>query len=247
MRHHTPATGSDISEARPQGRALFRGPFGWTLREPSRPRLWVEFLLLYVGAPVVLWWLQPRLTEGNAALFALIGLTMVAGMALLALTPGWRWRELLEVRGTRWGLVAALCALFAVVIFPLAYWAVGERFLGLARAQPALLAMIWALYPWFSVLGQEVVYRPLFFRRYAPILPPGLGAILLNAALFAAAHLFYRRWETVALTFAGGLVFAWYWQRTRSFPGVFVLHWVAGGLLFTSGLGWYFYTGAIGR
>lgn len=206
--------------------------------------LWAEFIALYLLAPLALWMFLPYLN-----LFASIAVVTVIGVVLLIKTPGFEGRELVDLGRLRetWPLVAGLSLLTAVMVFPLAYTVMGERFLGLLTTQPVLLAMIWLLYPWFSVLGQEILYRPLFFKRYGGLFPSETVAILVNAFVFALAHAFFERWLTFLLTLAGGLMFAWIYTRTKSFSAVFVLHWVAGGLVFTSGLGWYFYHGAIGQ
>jgi membrane protease YdiL (CAAX protease family) len=104
------------------------------------------------------------------------------------------------------------------------------------------------LYPWFSALPQEIVYRPLFFRRYAAILPAGVWpGIVLNAALFSLAHLMYWSWIVAAMTFTGGLAFAWAYRAARSFPMAVLLHAVAGWIVFGAGLGVYFYSGYVVR
>ncbi len=100
-----------------------------------------------------------------------------------------------------------------------------------------------ALYPLLSALPQEVIFRPLFFRRYGPILPAGAGAIVLNAAVFALAHLMFWNWIVLAMTFVGGLVFAWAYAARHSFPLAVLLHVVAGWILFTVGMDVYFFAG----
>jgi membrane protease YdiL (CAAX protease family) len=104
---------------------------------------------------------------------------------------------------------------------------------------------ILALYPWFSVLGQEIVFRPLFFHRYGSLFPSPAMRIVVNALVFALAHVFFKNWVAPVMTFFGGLMFAWVYERSESFPAVFIMHWIAGGLVFTMGLGLFFYHGAI--
>jgi len=135
---------------------------------PASTRLWGEFITLYLGAPLALWLFLPYLN-----LFGSIAIVTIIGVFLLIRTPGFEPRELVDFTRLRatWPLIAGLSLLTALIIFPLAYSIMGERFLGLARQQPMLLGMIWLLYPWFSVLGQEILYRPLFFKRYGGLFP----------------------------------------------------------------------------
>jgi len=211
---------------------------------PTMSRLWLEFIALYVCAPLALWIFLPYLN-----LFASIAGVTVIGILLLIRTPGFHARELLDVGRLRetWPLVVGLSLLTAVIIFPLAYYLMGDRFLILARERPILLVMIWILYPWFSVLGQEILYRTLFFKRYGGLFSSEFIALITNAVLFAFAHAFFERWITLLITLGGGFLFAWIYTKTKSFSAVFVLHWIAGGIIFTSGMGTYFYHGAIGQ
>lgn len=176
------------------------------------------------------------------ALFAVTAL----GLALLAATPGFSWRELARGR-LRWGEVAAFAALTAAVAGAVvALTAPGSAFF-LLRHNPGLLALILLLYPVLSALPQELVFRPLFFRRYGPILPQGAAALWLNAAVFAWAHLLFWNGIVLAMTFAGGLVFAHAYRVRGSFAQAVVLHAVAGNILFAFGLGIFFYTGNVAQ
>lgn len=207
-------------------------------------RLWLEFVALYLFAPLALWVFLPYLS-----LFGSIAVVTLIGVYLLVQTPGFELRELLDVGRLRetWPLIAGLSFLVAVIIIPLAYFIMEDRFLILLRERPDILILIWLLYPWFSVLGQEILYRPLFFKRYGELFPSENLAIFVNTLVFALAHAFFERWITLLLTLGGGFLFALIYARTKSFSAVFVLHWVAGGIIFTSGMGWYFYHGAIGQ
>ncbi|MFC7703212.1 type II CAAX prenyl endopeptidase Rce1 family protein [Plastorhodobacter daqingensis] len=170
------------------------------------------------------------------------------GLVLLHVTSDFCWSELL--RGWRrigWLPVATFAVLtFAVATAVMMLTNPGGYF-WLAQNRPQLLLAIALLYPVFSALPQEIVFRPLFFRRYAELLPGTPAAILANAALFALAHLLYWNWIVIAMTFAGGLVFAWAYEVRRSFPLAVVLHTVSGLIIFAAGLGMFFYTGNIQR
>ena len=49
------------------------------------------------------------------------------------------------------------------------------------------------------------------------------------------------------MTFAGGLLFAWSYERRGNFPEAVILHSVAGIALFAVGMGVYFYSGNVVR
>ena len=72
-------------------------------------------------------------------------------------------------------------------------------------------------------------------------------ALAVNGAAFGLAHLFYMNPLTIGLTAVAGLVFGAVYLRFGSVLLTSVLHGLAGQLVFTSGLGVYFYHGAVGQ
>ena len=208
-----------------------------------RTRLWAEFLALFIGMPLAF-----AAFYGLYPLFAvLFGFTALA-MILLAATPGFRPRDL--VRGPvlgEWRLILGFAVLSMALTFGLAYALVPDRVLDLPRHQPNLWLRIMLLYPLLSAIPQEIIYRALFFRRYGELFPDRRVAIAVNGLAFALGHLFYQNPVAVGLTALSGLIFAWAYLRQRSFLLVVVLHALAGQIMFTSGLGIYFYHGAIGH
>lgn len=200
----------------------------------------VEFLAFYFGAPLVM-----ALALPPAALFpVLLGLTALA-LVLLARTPGFAWRELtLGWDGIDWRFVAAVAALTALATGLLVWLLVPGQALMLPRTMPTLWLAIMLLYPLLSALPQEVIFRPLFFRRYGDLFPSETAAVLANAALFALAHLMFWNWVALAVSAIGGLIFARGYLR-GGFPLAVVLHAICGAILFTSGLGTFFYHGAV--
>ncbi|PRX33731.1 CAAX protease self-immunity [Meinhardsimonia xiamenensis] len=209
-----------------------------------RAQLALEFVALYLIAPLVMALLLPPQWM-FPALFAVTAI----GLVLLSRTPGFRWRDLLA--GT------ARIDFRLVAVFALATGAIGtaivlalapQAFLFLPRHNPRLMGLIAAFYPLVSALPQELIFRPLFFTRYRALLPRWITAqLLLNAALFSLAHLMYWSWVVTALTFAGGLVFAWSYRVRGNFPEAVVLHAVAGVILFALGAGVWFYSGNVTR
>lgn len=209
-----------------------------------RVRLWAEFAGLFVAAPLVLALALPP-EALFPALFAVTGI----GVVLLHLTPGFAWSELRRGIGRiRWDFVAAFVFATVGVGYAVVQATAPQAFLFLPRHQPALMLMIVALYPVLSALPQEILFRPLFFRRYGGLLPARSGPqLVLNAAVFSFAHLMYWSWIVAAMTFWGGLAFAWAYRVRRNFPEAVVLHALAGIVLFALGLGVFFYSGNVSR
>jgi len=210
---------------------------------PRAGRL-IEFLAFFVAAPVFM-----AVAVDPLQMFPVLFAVTAVGLVLLHVTEGFRWRELFAGIGRiSWRFVT---------IFTLATVAVGttviltfrpDAFLLLIHTNPGLMLMIALLYPVLSALPQELVFRPLFFRRYGAILPRGITAqIVLNAALFSFVHLMYWSWIVAGMTFSGGLAFAWAYRVRGNFPEAVVLHSLAGIVVFALGLGVYFYSGNVVR
>ena len=209
---------------------------------PSHARLWAEFLAFFVGVPLLM-----AATFGLYPLFpVLIGLAGLACL-LLHLSPAWRWRKLMQgpVLG-EWRLVLAFSAATAAVSYVVIMQAAPGRFLSLPANNTGLWLAIMALYPLLSALPQELIYRSLFFERYGVLFPSKGLAIAANGAAFALGHLFFGHWVTILMTGIGGAVMGWAYLRNGSLGLAWVIHSLAGQILFTFGLGIYFYHGAAG-
>jgi membrane protease YdiL (CAAX protease family) len=210
--------------------------------ETGRLRLWLEFLSLYVLVPLLMatllpaWWIWPLLTV--ITLLALY-LLRIGGFQWHRLKTG-RW-----IASSRFTIVFVLLtsmisSLLVIELLP------GEL-LAIPRERPWLWLLILLLYPLFSALPQELIFRVLFIERYG-VLFPNTGLLLaVNAVCFGLAHVFYGNWVAPVLSAVGGLVFAWAYVCRGSFAYAWVLHSLAGQIIFTSGLGAFFFHAAVGR
>ena len=117
-------------------------------------------------------------------------------------------------------------------------------FLEFPRERPETYMRIMLLYPLMSVAVQELVYRTFFFHRYGVLFGSAWWlAILLNGVLFGIGHMVIGTPLAIYGTMATGVLFAWRYAMTRSFWAVFLEHTLWGALVFTVGLGRYFFTG----
>ena len=113
----------------------------------------------------------------------------------------------------------------------------------LASERPGKWLKIMSLYPFTSVLAQEFVYRVFFFHRYGPLFSNRWLLIGANALAFGFGHILFRNWIAVVATVIGGALFAWRYERTRSFWAVWAEHTLWGWMVFTVGLGVYLFHG----
>lgn len=208
----------------------------------ARAILWVELGALFIGAPVLM-----TAFFGRYSLFAVIWLLAGVAAALLALTPGFRWRALLRGPVLReWPLILGFSALTATGATVAVQVLALQAFLWMPWGATGLWLLIMTLYPLLSAAPQELIYRTLFFERYGGLFRSDGHAIAANAALFGFGHLFYLNPFTIAATALAGAAFAWAYLRGRSTLLAWTLHAVAGQIVFTLGLGRWFYHGAVG-
>jgi membrane protease YdiL (CAAX protease family) len=145
----------------------------------------------------------------------------------------------------QWRSILAVFLPVASVIAAAVYWFAPRVFLNLPRRQPLGWGLVMLLYPLLSVVPQTLVYRAFIFARYR-LLFPSVGAMLLaSAASFSWVHIVLRNPVAPILTLPAGVLFAWRYKRTGSVMVSALEHALYGCLIFTIGLGGYFYTGAV--
>jgi membrane protease YdiL (CAAX protease family) len=148
--------------------------------------------------------------------------------------PAKEWRQIL------------LTFAFAVPLFVLAVWLFApDSLFALPRQRPLIWLLVMLLYPLLSVYPQEIIFRAFFFHRYRTLFGDGAGLVVSSAAAFGFVHIIFRNWLAVGLTLAGGILFARSYRRTRALLFVAVEHALYGCLIFTVGLGHYFFEGTM--
>jgi uncharacterized protein len=134
--------------------------------------------------------------------------------------------------------VAALLLTALIAIFT------PDKLFLLPRSRPERWIGLLVFYPLFSVYPQELLFRAFFLKRYEALLRSRWGLILANALAFGWAHVFFPTPVVgVTLTFLGGLLFADTYLRTQSLRLAVLEHALYGNLIFTIGLGEYFFGG----
>jgi len=177
--------------------------------------------------------------QGIARRIALIAPFLIGLLLLLVTRPSPRELERRRQTGAvllRFLLLGTLLTLFVRTEMP-------GQYLDLPRQHPALWLAIMLLYPLLSVWPQEVIFRQFFFARYQKIFG-GTGLVPASALAFGFAHIIFLNWVAVAMTVAGGAIFAADYARYRRLGLACLEHSLYGCLIFTIGLGRYFYTGA---
>lgn len=111
------------------------------------------------------------------------------------------------------------------------------------KDSPQIWLIVMCLYPVVSAYPQEIIYRTFLFHRYKPLFSNRIAIIIASAAAFGFMHIIFWHWLPVALTLAGGFLFASTYDKTRSTFAAALEHSLYGCFIFTIGLGFYFFHG----
>lgn len=200
----------------------------------------LEFVALFVGIPTAIYlhWVP------NLPIPALLALCTGAWIVLRR-DPTFNRRHLWNVQGMRGALLPVLmrAMILASMLAMVVFMFMPTMLFAFVRRAPWLWASVMVFYPILSVYPQEFLYRALLFHRYRDLFPSESALIMASATAFSFVHIIFGAWISVALTFIGGLLFAFTYARTKSLLLVSIEHALLGNAIFTVGLGQYFYHG----
>jgi membrane protease YdiL (CAAX protease family) len=254
-------TGTDSGGALTDGDVLRadRSSAGWV-----RVLLVVEFVVLFFGVPTVLAVLRMPEAERPFSIPAfdggfrlrrapviptLLGTTIPCVLYLVfsrSFPKRWLWNREDFLR--RLGRVFAVFYVVALgMTVTILLWAFQtdrlEFFASFLKRRPDIWILVMVLYPLFSVYPQELIYRSFLFHRYRSVFRTAAARIVASALAFGYVHIVFGNWIAVLLTLFGGLLFAYTYHRTKSLLMASIEHVLYGQLIFTVGLGSYFYGG----
>lgn len=231
------------------GGTLAREP---RLAAPSALRklaLLIEMLGLFIGLPIALLY---AVRYESLPLFVVLQPVLLAFVAFLVWDRSFRLRREL-MRLPSLSELASMLAIFVVaggMVAAFVAQELPERFLNFPLQRPQTWERIMLLYPLLSVPVQELAYRTFFFHRYGPLFGTGRASLILtNGILFGFAHIVFGNTVAIFGSMVIGALLAYRYEATRSLWAVWLEHTLWGWLVFTVGLGHFFFTGVsnIGR
>ncbi|MEL6748216.1 MAG: CPBP family intramembrane glutamic endopeptidase, partial [Pseudomonadota bacterium] len=177
---------------------------------PFRLWLWLEMLVIFVGAPLAA---EFAVRGSGIPLFLVLGaLFFVIGL-LISIDPLPIWRVVIGTMPSPLQLLHIL-SVFAIlgsciglyVFYHEPRW----RFMNFPESNPEIYARVMFFYPILSVVSQELMFRVFFFERYAVLFGRQVWLlILVNGVLFGYAHIIFGNWISIVLCTIGGIIFAW--------------------------------------
>ncbi len=140
------------------------------------------------------------------------------------------WKPFWKETSIKLAIVIIVTGLYVFFIAP-------DKLFSVLIKRPQLWIIILFVYTFLSVWPQEIIYRTFFYERYAGLINNKWLFVFINAILFSLAHLFLRSSLVQILTFLGGVLFAYTYQKTKSTTLVSIEHAIYGNWLFTVGMG----------
>ena len=125
----------------------------------------------------------------------------------------------------------------AIVTFLYVWFTDKNQLFVVVRSKPLLWVVILFVYSLLSVYPQELLYRTFFFQRYQSLVNNRKLFLFINAIIFSLGHMFFKNALVIVLTFLGGLLFAFSYNKTKSTLLVSIEHAIYGCWLFTIGMG----------
>lgn len=197
---------------------------------------WVELISVFVGIPL-LYWLDLIPFHKAIPLLAVFAIFLT-----MLLTDKKFDKKIFRLRNfSNWKNITIRIAIFTAISLITLYFAKPQYLFNTPRTMPIVWIMILIFYPLWSAFPQELIFRAYFFHRYGNLLSNEKLLILLNAILFAFAHIVFNNWLAIVLTFVGSILFAFTYKRSKSLLVVFMEHALYGNIIFTIGLGDFFY------
>ena len=143
-------------------------------------------------------------------------------------------RPALRIILARFMFLAPLMTLFVVFFYP-------QLLFSMPLQHPRLWILILVLYPLLSALAQEIVFRAFFAYRFERFIPDRSLFLLSNGLVFAYIHSVFSNFVAVGFSFIGALLFMSTYLKTRSVTMSTIEHALYGNLIFTIGIGRFFY------
>ena len=175
----------------------------------------VEFIIIYIAIPALIFTNLLNLPKIVLLLSGIIYCIIV-----MVRNGKFNWKRLFTSFNSRYLKIILIRTIFvAIALYILVLiWQPGLLF-NLPPRYGKHIVLLIILYPVFSVLPQELIYRAFFFQRYSELFPNKNILFIMSIISFSYLHIIYYNPIAVILTFIGGYFFG----RTYSESGSLLL------------------------
>ena len=199
----------------------------------ANPLKKLEFFFIFFIIPSTIFFL-----DSSIIIFLTLYLVSILSLVILSFDKTFLFTSL--KKQIDWKFVI----IFSVIFFFLGFFYVLLVDKNLLFIFPKTNFKLWLIvifiYPFLSVIPQELVYRVFFFQRYFPDINTFYFPVFLNLVVFAYGHLVFSNMHAIIITAIASPIFTYAYLK-KSFLTCVVLHTLGGQIIFTLGLGKYFF------
>ena len=195
-----------------------------------------EIIVIYIGLPLLYWF-------NYIPFHKAIPLFLIFLVYLYILIKDKKFnRKIFWLNSFRnWSQMIIRVTVFFVFSVMAVIILMPENLFIIPRTNPLLFILIFIFYPVWSAYPQELIYRAYFYHRFSSVLKNVRISIIINALLFSFSHVIFNNWIVIVVTFFGSLLFSYIYKKSNSLMVTFIEHALYGNIIFTVGLGKYFY------
>ena len=199
----------------------------------ANPLKKLEFFFIFLIIPSTIFFL-----DSSIIIFLTLYLVSILSLVILSFDKTFLFTSL--KKQIDWKFVI----IFSVIFFFLGFFYVLLVDKNLLFIFPKTNFKLWLIvifiYPFLSVIPQEIVYRVFFFQRYFPNINRFYFPMFLNLVVFAYGHLVFSNMHAIIITAIVSPIFTYAYLK-KSFLTCVILHTLGGQIIFTLGLGKYFF------
>ncbi|MFA8343869.1 MAG: CPBP family intramembrane glutamic endopeptidase [Rhodothermaceae bacterium] len=203
-----------------------------------------ELVLLFIIAPIII---SYHRVELKSFIIPIILVLAIYCLITLLKDKNFNRKRFLLGKGEKGSFKIILYRFLAgsAILLIFMFFLIPELLFDFPLNYTSLWIAVLFIYPLLSVYPQEIIFRTYIFHRYSDLFSNRQTFLIFNAVLFGFAHIVYGNWIAVVLSSIGGYFFATTYDSTESTIITAIEHGFWGDLIFTAGLGIYFYSGAI--
>ena len=199
----------------------------------ANPLKKLEFFFIFLIIPSTIFFL-----DSSIIIFLTLYLVSILSLVILYFDKTFLFTSL--KKKIDWKFVI----IFSVIFFFLGFFYILLLDKNLLFIFPKTNFKLWLIvifiYPFLSVIPQELVYRVFFFQRYFPNIYRFYFPAFLNLVVFAYGHLVFSNMHAIIITAIVSPIFTYAYLK-KSFLTCVILHTLGGQIIFTLGLGKYFF------
>ena len=193
----------------------------------------IEFFFLFIFIPIILFYISE-----TKLIFATLYIVFFFSLWKLKKDNTFNFSRLKNKPD--WKFIFLYFLIFSLLGFFYTFFVDKSLFFVFPKESPKVWLLVIILYPLFSVIPQEFVYRVFFLQRYKNILSKNLLIkYFINSVVFSYAHIVFQNYHAVIITVLVSPIFYYSYER-KSFLTCILIHSIGGLIIFTYGLGKFF-------